>query len=129
MIETTESRPAISVDLRKYRIRIHRKTLRSIGDPDYVLLLVNPEERTLAILGSSRSDPRAHRINKDSLIDKKSFELYSRSLVESLCDVCSDWQKNQSYRMYGEIIPTEGIARFQMSDAIQMKGAEYGCHG
>lgn len=128
MIETIESRPVISVDLRKYRIRVHRKTLHSIGDPDYVLLLVNPEERTLAILGSSRSDPRAHHINKNSLINKKSFELYSRSLVESLCDVCIGWKENQSYRMYGEIIAAEGIARFQMSDAIQMKGAEYGHH-
>ncbi len=129
MIENTETRPAISIDLRKYRIRIHRKTLHSIGDPDYVLLLVNPEERTLAILGSSRSDPRAHRINKDLLTDKKSFELYSRSLVENLRDVCSDWQENQSYRMYGEIILNEGIARFQMSDAVQSKGAEYGRRG
>lgn len=129
MTENTETRPAISVDLRKYRIRIHRKTLHSIGDPDYVLLLVNPEERTLAILGCSRSDPRAHRISKDSLMDKKSFELYSRSLVENLRDVCSDWQENKSYRMYGEFILSEGIARFQMSGAVQTKGDEYGRHG
>ena len=124
MSENTEVRPAISVDLRKYRIRIHRKTLHSIGDPEYVLLLVNPEERTLAILRSSRSDPRAHHITWASLVNKKSFELYSRSLVESLCDVCRNWKHNQSYRMYGEIIPSEGVARFFMSEAVQLNGAQ-----
>lgn len=124
MSENIEVRPAISIDLRKYRIRIHKKTLHSIGDPEYVLLLVNPEERTLAILRSSRSDPRAHHIAWASLVNKKSFELYSRSLVESLCDVCRNWKGNQSYRMYGEIIPNEGIARFFMSDAVQLNGAQ-----
>jgi hypothetical protein len=120
MIENTE-RPAISVDLKKYRIRIHRKTLHSIGDPDYVLLLVNPEERMLAIRGCGRSDPGSNRINKDSLIDKKSFEMYSRFLVEKLRDIIHDWQENQSYRMYGEVIPNEGIVQFLMSDAVQTK--------
>ena len=122
MSENTEAMPSISVDLRKYRIRIHKKTLHAIGDPEYVLLLVNPEERTLAVLRSSRSDPRAHHIARASLVNKKPFELYSRSLVESLCDVCRDWKDNQSYRLYGEIIPNEGIARFDMSGALQLNG-------
>lgn len=122
MSENTEARPSISIDLRKYRIRIHKKTLHSIGDPEYVLLLVNPEEHTLAILRSSRSDPRAHHIAWASHTDKQSFELYSRSLVESLRDVCHNWKDNQSYRLYGEIIPNEGIARFDMSRALQLNG-------
>lgn len=122
MSENTEARPSISVDLRKYRIRIHKKTLHSIGNPEYVLLLVNPEERTLAVLRSSQSDPRAHHIAWASHTDKKSFELYSRSLVESLRDVCHNWKDNQSYRLYGEIIPNEGIARFDMPGALQLNG-------
>jgi len=124
MTENNLTRPAILVDLKKYRIRIHKNTLHSIGDPDNVLLLVNPEECTLAILGSNRSDLRAHHISWDSLINKKSFELYSRSLVKSLRDICIDWQDNQSYRIYGEIIPNEGIAQFHMAESILIKGGQ-----
>ena len=116
----TEARPAIAIDLRKHRIRIHKKTLHSIGDPEYVLLLVNPKERTLAILQSNRFDPRAHHIAWASIVNKKSFELYSRTLIESICDVCSFLEKNQSYRIYGEIIPDKSIACFYMIDAIQL---------
>jgi hypothetical protein len=47
MIEHNLARPAILVDLKKYRIRIHKNTLHSIGNPKHILLLVNPEERTL----------------------------------------------------------------------------------
>ena len=118
MIENNLAQPAISVDLKKHRIRIHKNTLRAIGNPDYVLLLVNPEDRTLAILRSNRFDPRAHHVTKTVIINRKSFELYSRSLTKSLRDICSSWQDNQSYRMYGESIPVEGVAQFHMDDSV-----------
>lgn len=102
-------RPVVVVDLKKCRIRIHKNTLRSIGDPDYVLLLVNPEERTLAILHSDRSDPLAHH---------KPSELYSRSLIKSLRDICSNWEDNQSYRLYGKVIPNEGLVLFRMDESV-----------
>lgn len=125
MTDNSTARPAILVDLKKYRIRIHKNTLRSIGTPDYVLLLVNPEERTLAILRSDRSDPRAHHLNMALFENNRSsFEMYSRSLVKKLRDVCSSWQDNQSYRLYGEIIPHEDMARFYMSEAVLVNGAE-----
>lgn len=124
MTDNSTPRPAILVDLKKYRIRIHKNTLRSIGTPKYVLLLVNPEEQTLAILRSDPSDPRAQHINMSSFDNNKSFELYSRSLVKKLRDVCSSWQDNQSYRLYGEIIPHEGMARFYMSEAVLVNGVD-----
>ena len=118
MIENNILTPSILVDLKKYRIRIHKNTLHSIGDPAYVLLLVNPEERTLAILSSNKSESQAHKITKASLLNKKSFELYSRSLVKSLRDLCSNWQDNQSYRIYGKIISNEGVAQFHMDESV-----------
>jgi len=124
MTDNSPMRPAILVDLKKNRIRIHRNTLRSIGTPNYVLLLVNPEERTLAILRSDRSDPRAYHIAISSSENGKSVELYSRLLVKNLRDVCSNWQDSQSYRLYGEIIPHEGMARFYMTEAVLANGAE-----
>jgi len=115
MIENNLTRPAISVDLKKHRIRIHKNTLRSIGNPDYVLLLVNPEDCTLAILRSNRFDPRAHHI---TMTNRTAIELYSRSLTKSLRDICNTWQDNQSYRMYGKTILVEGVAQFHMDDSI-----------
>jgi hypothetical protein len=124
MTEDKATKPAILIDLKKCRIRIHKKTLHSIGDPDNILLLVNPEERTLAILCSTHSDPRAHHIRWATLVNKKSFELYSTSLINSLRDICCDWQDNQSYRIYGDIIPSGGVAKFHMADCILVKGVK-----
>jgi hypothetical protein len=124
MADNNSERPIISVDLKKCRIRIHKNTLHSIGDPRYILLLVNPQERTLVIARSNRTDPRAHYVDVSFIKNKKCFELYSQFLVKSLHDVCIDWQDSKSYRLYGEIISNEGIARFHMSDAVLFNRTE-----
>ncbi|MDD3014479.1 MAG: hypothetical protein PHC34_12315 [Candidatus Gastranaerophilales bacterium] len=113
-------KPAISVNLKKPLIRIHKDTLHLIGDPEYILLLVNPVERTFAVLPSDRCDPKAHHISKSSLINKKSFELYSTSLIQNLRNLCSDWENDKAYRIYGEIIPNKAVIRFNMAEAISI---------
>ena len=52
----------ILIDLKKKRIRIHRSTLHALGDPDRVHLLVNPEQRMLAVQFALPSDKRAHKV-------------------------------------------------------------------
>ncbi len=39
------SHPLICIDFKKNRIRIHRNTLRQIGNPEYIQLLVNPDQK------------------------------------------------------------------------------------
>lgn len=113
-------KPAISVNLKRPLIRIHKDTLYSIGNPEYVLLLVNPNEQTLAVLPSDRSDTKAHHISKSSLINKKSFEIYSKSLVQNLRNLCSNWENDKVYRIYGEAVPNKDIIRFNMAEAISI---------
>jgi hypothetical protein len=111
-------KPAISIDLKNHRIRLHKPTLHYLGDPEYVLLLVNPTECTLAILQSNQYDPKAHHLAGALISNKTPAVLYSRSLLESICTMCSTLKNNSSYRIYGEFIPDEGMARFCIFDAI-----------
>jgi hypothetical protein len=113
-------KPAISVNLKRPLIRIHKDTLYSIGNPEYLLLLVNPDERTIAVLPSNRSDTKAHHFSKSSLINKKSFEIHSKSLVQNLRNLCSDWENDKTYRIYGEAITNKGIVRFNMTEAVSI---------
>lgn len=41
--------PILSIDLKKSLIRIHRNTLRLLGDPDYIQLMINPNSKMIAI--------------------------------------------------------------------------------
>lgn len=113
-------KPAVSVNQRKNLIRIHKDTLYSIGDPYYILLLVNPDECTIAIQPTDSSDTKAHHISKSSLIKKKSFEIYSMSLVQNLRKLCTHWEGNKTYRIYGEKVNNKNLIIFKMSDAISI---------
>ena len=59
-------------------------------------------------------------IDWEHQVKKKSFELYSRYLVCNLCKVCTEWKNNESYRIYGEFLPNEGIVRFCMDDSVSI---------
>lgn len=118
MRELAPSRPAIMIDLKKYRIRIHRITLHLLGNPEYICLLVNPVDQIIAVCCATKSDHLAHCIKKNSLSRKKSYELYSVNLVQSLHEVCTFLEDNRAYRIYGEIIPFAGVAQFRMCDSL-----------
>lgn len=120
MIIHKDLKPAILVDLKKYLIRIHRDTLRLIGNPEYVLLLVNPNEKILAVLPSDRSDTKAHHISKSSLQNKKSFEIYSTTLMQSLQNISIGWEENKAYRIYGKKVPNQHVIKFPMSEALSI---------
>ena len=111
-------KPSITIDLRKFRIRIHKKTVHYLGDPEYVLLLVNPEECTLVIIKSNQFDPRAHRLIYETGQKQNTMELYSRALLENICDLSDNLNRDKTYRIFGEMIPYESIARFSVADAV-----------
>ena len=111
-----ESRPSILIDMRKHRIRIHKQTLQAIGNPDFVMLVVNPKKHTLGIQPSMLDDKLALRIRKNTI--RKDCELYSKSLMAALHELCPAWSETDSYRLEGEIIPTENMAVFSMRDYV-----------
>lgn len=113
-------KPILSIDLRKNRIRIHKQTLHMMGDPEYIQLLVNPETQIIAIKKSIREDFLAHKVSKEQLASKNCYELYSKILVMQLCKVNTDWDRNETYRIYGELLPEQGLASFNMTETIQM---------
>ena len=116
MMENAETfRPSIMVDMKKNRIRIHKHTLRALGDPDFVMLIVNPEEHTLGIKRSTLDDKRAHRVHKSTV--KKDCELYSKSLMSAFRELCPDWDRRKCYRIEGEIVAGENMAVFSMMDS------------
>lgn len=112
---TTLSQPALCLDLKKNRIRIHKQTLHMLEDPEYIQLLVNPDKKLIAIRKSISKDHLAHRISLDNL-SGNCYELYSRELLNNLMKVESSLEWNQSYRIYGFLDSKAGVAQFRMND-------------
>ena len=71
----------LTISERYHSVSIGKDTLRLLDNPDSVLLLVNPEEGTLAVRKNDHEDPRGHKVKTDG---KGMFRLYSKSLCTAM---------------------------------------------
>lgn len=115
------SKPMILVDMAKNRIRIHRTALEALQNPEYILLIVNPAEKTLGILPSKLGVPGAHRVKTPSFVGKNCYELYSAGLTRQLREVCNEWLPAGKYLMEGSFLSEKQVLCFPMSEA-EFKG-------
>ena len=113
-----EATPMIMIDMAKNRIRIHRATLEALRSPEYVLLIVHPEEKTIGIMPGKRNDPGSHRVKPPSVLGKNCYELYSAGLTRQLRTVCQDWLPAGKYLIEGTLVPGEQVVCFPMENAV-----------
>lgn len=112
------NKPVVVIDFANNRIRIHKKTIRSIGSPEYIALLINPEKLTLGIVGCSEKMRDSHRIEFKKA---QCYELYSKSLVEKIKTTFPYWDINKSYRLTGDYVERNRMAQFILSESVPIK--------
>lgn len=110
----------ISIDLKKFRIRIHKESLHLIGDPKYIQFLVNISSRLVAIraVDKEQVDLQTHKVDQTRMESEFSFEIYSRPFIERLCKKFDCFNEGNSYRLTGTTIQSERIAVFPL-DSLQ----------
>jgi hypothetical protein len=104
---------ALTLDLKKQRMRIHKETLRQLGYPDYVQLLVNPEQKTIILRACEESACQAHKVILEKNVD---CELYSKEVLRRLKTVDSNLKGDTSFLIAGKTDPSRRLAIFRMED-------------
>ena len=113
----------ITFDMKQMRIRIYKETLRLLGDPAYIQLLVHPEDGAFAIRCVEKNEKPNFKVYWKCVTGnvRKSYELkafyFMRKLVEQMH---LDWSDSYSYRMEGDCYPEKGLAVFHPSTAEQV---------
>ena len=107
----------LSVDLKKYCIRLHKVTYRLIGQPKYIQLLVNPKDGVVAVraINKGSKDNQAYKINKVRMESDHSYEIYSRSFVEKLWELTNGLDSGCSYRLNGKVYLSINTAVFPLN--------------
>lgn len=75
----TTTPTTIAIDLKKYRIRIHKATIHLLGDPKYIQLLVKPASSQVAIRAIEKETHGDQNFKVDSKTMKSdnSYEIYT----------------------------------------------------
>lgn len=109
--------PYMTLDFRKGRIRIYRATLKLMNSPDYIRLLVNPEQQIIAVQVSDANEARAFRSAGIHVDSQKNFDLSSRALTDQLRP-CWKWEDGKSYRLTGRVIRGQDIVAFDFDTSV-----------
>lgn len=121
MNEKYDEYPSVCIDLKKGRVRIHRKTIHQMKNPEYIELLVNPVKRSFMIR-TAPDRKNSHRVKVGRIIDdKKSYELYSREFIKEIQKVDSSLKSSESYRIYGRLNTDRSAACFALQNAELIK--------
>ena len=90
-----------------------------MDDPAYIDLLVNPDQKILAVRPSKSSYPFSHKIIYSTQQD---HELYSKVLLSQLRILHPELEHQNSYRLYGRFLPDKQLVLFEMSKMFQING-------
>lgn len=112
----------LSVDIRKYRIRIHKATLNQLGSPEYIQLLVNPNDKVVAIRGLEKRCKEAHIVSYTHLKPDNPYELYSKQLITTLISLLPEPNGDCTYRLTGEIHIDKKAAFFPLNTIRRVEG-------
>lgn len=125
MCERKQSDVGILVDLKKQRIRIRRTTVHQLGDPEYIQLLVNPEDRIVAIraVDHETSRDQTHWIGgKLRSRSGNSIDIHSLSFMEALASLVNGLDFGNSYSLSGTILSGARMAVFPLKTIRKMSG-------
>lgn len=123
MTGNVNSQVAISVDLKQSRIRIYKSMIHLMGDPKYIQLLVNPNNKYVAIRGIDVSVPgdQAERIKPRCMASDNCFELHSKAFVNRLFDIIGSLDRNCTYKLSGIIVNSHNIAVFSLKTLVRVE--------
>lgn len=121
----TAVRTTLGMDPARNRIRINVSTLRAIGSPAYVQLLVNPESRIFAIRAVDRAEKgdQTYRMPKRLSPKDTAAVITSQTFMTLLRDAFPDLDPSHTYQLSGVIVPSERLTMFSI-DTMKVTGGQ-----
>ena len=116
---------AISIDIKKSRIRVYKTTLAQLGLPKYIQLLVNPSEKIIAIRGLDKRCKESHVVSFSHMRTDYSYELYSKELIANLINLFPDIETDSTYKLTGEVFVENKVALFPINTLYKVEGGTY----
>lgn len=106
------------------RMLIHRKTIRALGHPQRVRLLINPSTRHLCVQGCDEKEPCSFAVPQDLSTWQESFYIHSKFLLGQICAMMG-WNPALSYRVFGKINTHTNVLDFDLNRYMEVRLNEF----
>lgn len=106
------------------RMLIHRKTIRALGDPQRVRLLINPGTRHFCVQGCDKKEACSFPVPREMAPVYDPFYIHSKFLLGQIYSMMA-WNPSLSYRVFGKINTSTQVMDFDLSRYVQVHGDEH----
>ena len=65
------------------------------------------------------------KVDSNRMKSDNSYELYSQTLIQKLCTIVEGLEPNFTYRLNGEILPTQKAALFSLKTISRIEPSEF----
>ena len=114
---------SLRIDVRNHRIRIHKATLREIGEPAFIHLGVHPGTMNLVVLGTWVDERRAIRVRYTK---GGAFYIHSKPLIDGIQNIAHFHETKKSCLLKGKKIRSIPAISFSLHDMAVEE--DRGCH-
>ena len=121
MREARGGKPGLTIGLcgNWNHIRVGRRVIRALGDPDCICLRVNQKMDTIALLPCTNTDPMSYRVPDEFFTDARvMFRIYCKNFVKEFLSV-NGLDPDRSYILPGNLVEQKNAAFFSVSDYPQ----------
>ena len=116
-----ENELGLRIDAKYNRIYIHKATLKSIGDPEFVSLGINPDKKKLVVLVSAAKAKNAIRVQD---AEDNTFFVQSKVLLDGIRTVVPQIGAQDSCLLYGTLLKERNAVAFDMNHIRKIAEAE-----
>jgi hypothetical protein len=128
----SDERPiSMAIDLKKYRLRVHKNTLRELGNPEYIQLMFHPEKKAIVILCTNEltSAGQEEKVCFDKPGNDGTFQMYSKTLILKIQKLYPELDHHYAYRLTGYLLPSLNAAYFPLSTISKITNIEAKING
>lgn len=126
MDKTSNPALTMSIDIKKNRLRVHKTTLRILGDPSFVQLLFSIPESSIVVRGRKNQEAggRDIRVTFDKPCSAGTFDIYSKELITRIRSQFPMLNQNRLYRLSGFQSPKNQCVCFPLDALERMEGKD-----
>ena len=112
------NKAVVSLSYKRNEILIFWSTIQMLGNPKYIQILVDVNEKKMGIK-ALEYEKFESIIVPDKQSYQWSFKIRSRHFVHNIWKL-TNWERDYSYRMYGEIVKDNELVEFRFDEGVQM---------
>lgn len=110
-------RTKIYFSCKNMRMVLYRKTVAVLGYPEYVRLVLNVDEKKLAVQACDFRDPGAIKV--PGLTDSVKYHVFaSINLIALIWKIC-EWDEYSTYQITGTAHKGYRLVNFDLRDAVK----------